>query len=87
MPLLEELVAKRAEVARILGYDSMSKYVLEERMAKKPENVERFQEELFEKIKAKGKQELDELVKLKRDETGDAEAEMMPWDRMFYANL
>ena len=54
VPLLEELVAKRAEISRILGYDSMSKFVLEERMAKKPEIVESFQEELLEKIKGKG---------------------------------
>lgn len=42
--LLEELVVKRAEIASILGYDSYSKYILEERMAKVPENVERFEE-------------------------------------------
>lgn len=44
MKLLEDLIVKRTEVARILGYDSFSKYVLEERMAKLPENVERFEE-------------------------------------------
>lgn len=38
-PLLEELVAKRHEVAGLLGYKSYSEYILEIRMAKSPINV------------------------------------------------
>lgn len=71
----------------LLGYESFSKYVLEERMAKAPENVEKFMEELYEKIVAKGKEELDELHKLKKDELKDDSVSFDPWDKMFYGNL
>lgn len=39
VPLLEELVAKRHEVAQLLGYSSYSEYILSIRMAKTPMNV------------------------------------------------
>ena len=56
-------------------------------MAKAPENVEKFMEELYEKIVAKGKEELDELHKLKKDELKDDSVSFDPWDKMFYGNL
>lgn len=39
VPLLEDLVAKRHQLAEILGYSSYSEYILEVRMAKTPMNV------------------------------------------------
>ena len=38
-PILEDLVAKRHQLAEILGYSSYSEYILEVRMAKTPLNV------------------------------------------------
>ena len=87
VPLLEDLIIKRAEIAHILGYDSFSKYALEDKMAKLPETVEKFEEQLSEKLLVKGREELDELVQLKREETGDTNAELKPWDKSFYANI
>jgi thimet oligopeptidase len=52
--IVEQLIEKRAEYANLLGYDSMSHYVLEKRMAKSPENVEKLFEDLHAKITEKG---------------------------------
>jgi len=56
-------------------------------MAKAPANVEKFMEKLYDKIVAKGKEELDELHKLKKDELKDDSVSFDPWDKMFYGNL
>lgn len=50
IPKLEELVAKRHEVAELLEYSSYSEYILEERMAKTPMNVENFIQSLITKL-------------------------------------
>lgn len=81
------MIVKRAEVARILGYESFSKFVLEDRMAKLPANVEKFQEDLAEKIMSQGRKEFLELEKLKKDELNDASAKLKPEDKMYYSNL
>jgi len=39
VPLLEELVGKRHELALALGYSSISEYILSIRMAKDPKTV------------------------------------------------
>ena len=39
VPLLEDLVAKRQELAEALGFSSISEYILSIRMAKTPKNV------------------------------------------------
>jgi Zn-dependent oligopeptidase len=49
-PLLEELVQKRHEYANLLGYSSLSEYILSIRMAKSPINVQNFLENLTIKI-------------------------------------
>ena len=81
------MIEKRAEYANLLGYDSMSHYVLEKRMAKSPKHIEKILEDLHAKIFDKGQAEIEELTKLKREETHDPEAVIHSWDRQFYANL
>jgi Zn-dependent oligopeptidase len=60
-PLLEELVAKRHEVAQLLGYKSYSEYILEIRMAKSPINVENFEQSLMDELKKAGGEEFNRL--------------------------
>ena len=46
IPLLETLVEKRQELARILNYTSYSQMTLTSMMAKSVENVQKFHEDL-----------------------------------------
>ena len=78
---------KREQLAEILGYSCFSKLILEERMAKTPENVQRFEEDLALKLLPKAREELNELIKLKREHVGDENAEMMPWDKAYYGQM
>ena len=62
----------RAEIASLLGYDSWAAYVLENRMAKKRENVERFLLDLQSKLDAKARIDMQLLSRAKQQHTGDA---------------
>lgn len=50
MPILEQLAKKKHELALVLGYSSFSEFILEDRMAKNPQNVANFEDSLTKKI-------------------------------------
>ena len=52
----------RFERAQLLGYKTHAHFVLEERMAKTPEKVESFLNELLEKAKPAAQQEFNDLA-------------------------
>jgi len=72
----------RAKRAHILGYETHAHYVLEENMAKKPENVYDLLFKIWEPALEKAKQERSELQKLIREEGKDFKLE--PWDWWYY---
>ncbi len=85
--VLERMVAKRAEAARLLEYGSTAAYEVETKMAKTPDAVEGFYAELRPLVRRKAKRDYAEFVEAKRRHTGDPEAELEPWDYSFYKNL
>jgi Zn-dependent oligopeptidase len=76
----------RHEYSIILGYSSYSQYTLERKMAKNPETVQHFEEDLANLIIKKGKEELIVLTQLKKDMTGNKNATINGWDTSFYQN-
>lgn len=56
-----DIVKLRFQRAQLLGYKSHAHYVLEERMAKSPDNVFNFLNEILEKAKPAAQKEFDEL--------------------------
>lgn len=56
------------QLANTLGYKTFSEYALELCMAKKPENVEKFLEDLTVKLKTLLGTELEILLKYKKEE-------------------
>ena len=56
-------------------------------MAKSPANVQKFEEDLTKLIIEKGKEEREEMIKFKKDLTGDQNATLNHWDGSFYGNL
>jgi peptidyl-dipeptidase Dcp len=77
--ILSDLIRLRAERARLLGYKTHSDYVLEPRMAKKPENVFALLNSLWEKAIPVAKKEVIELQKIIEKEGGNFKLEPSDW--------
>ncbi len=86
LPVLEEAIDIRDELASLLGYDSWSAYVVELRMAKTTAAIDTFLSDLRERIEPKLRSDLDGLLEAKKDHTGNTEAEVELWDWRFYHN-
>lgn len=86
-PLLDKLVILRSQLAKLLGYKSYSGYALEDMMAKDPDTVETFLEDLISRVQAKGKTEMTELTALKRKDLNDTTAKIEPWDVAYYSDM
>ncbi len=77
-----EMVNLRAEKAKLLGYDSHAAFVLEERMAKTPENVYGLLDKLWKPALAKAKAEEAEIKKMM---TADGVTDkVQPYDWRYY---
>lgn len=81
--LVKKIVRLRFEIAQLLGYDTYADYILEERMAEKPDKVIDFLNDLLEKALPKAKEEVEEL-KAYIKKTGDS-ITLERWDWAFYS--
>jgi Zn-dependent oligopeptidase len=86
--ILEEMLELRHNIAITLGYENHASYVLEQRMAKSPENVKTFLSDLDNKLTPLAKKDLDLLLKLKEKDC-DAngwkfDGKINMWDFRFY---
>ncbi|CDF78247.1 peptidyl dipeptidase Dcp [Formosa agariphila KMM 3901] len=77
------IVKKRFERANLLGYKTHANFVLEERMAKTPENVIEFLNELLDKAKPAAKAEFKNLEDFAKELDGIDQLEK--WDSGYYA--
>ena len=80
--LIKEIVKLRQEKAELLGYKNYANFVLEERMAKSPEKVFAFLNELLDKAKPFAQKEIEELKTLAK---ADGIDEIQSYDHAFYA--
>jgi len=81
--ILSKIAALRAEKANLLGYRSHAEFVLEKNMAKEPDNVYKFLNQLWKPALARAKQEARELQAMIEKEGKDFKLE--PWDWWYYA--
>ena len=77
--ILADIVRLRARRAKLLGYKTHSDYVLEPRMAKKPENVFNLLNSLWEKALPVAKNEAGEMQKIIDREGGNFKLEPSDW--------
>jgi len=80
---LSKIAALRVEKANLLGYDTHADFVLENNMAKKPENVYKLLEQIWKPALAKAKVEAKELQAM-IDKEGKV-FKLEAWDWWFYA--
>ncbi len=84
--ILEHVLKLRGEEATLLGYKSNAEYEIEVRMAKTPKAVDDFYAKLRPLAREKAKQDFAEFTAAKQKQTGDAKAELKPWDFQFVKN-
>jgi peptidyl-dipeptidase Dcp len=80
--LIPQILALRAERARLLGYATFAAYRLADTMAGTPDAVARLTEEVWTAAKRKAVKESDALLKLAR---ADGIDRLAPWDWLYYA--
>ncbi|WP_166967886.1 M3 family metallopeptidase [Yeosuana marina] len=78
-----DIAKLRFERAQLLGYKTHAHFVLEERMAKTPEKVSSFLNELLEKAKPAAQKEFENLQKFAKEIDGIEELEK--WDSAYYS--
>jgi peptidyl-dipeptidase Dcp len=82
-PIISEIVALRAEQARLLGYESFAEYRLDDTMAKTSAAVERLLMQIWEPAKDKAR---DERAALEAAALAEGLNEPIePWDWRYYA--
>lgn len=81
--IIEKLVALKAELAELLGYPNFAQYVLEQRMAEKPETVKNFLNDLLDKSLTKAQEEVKEIEGFMKSKGADHE--LQRWDWAYYS--
>ncbi len=81
--VLQNLLRKRKEMAELLGHKTYSEYQLQSRMAKTPETVWEFENELKKALREKSQKDYDELLAMKKTMVPDAE-KINGWERSYY---
>ncbi len=80
-PIIQEIVQLRAELAQLLGYNTYAAYVLEERMASKPNKVNAFLEELLTSAGPFAQKDFDEITQYANAHGVD---DLRPWDWAYF---
>jgi peptidyl-dipeptidase Dcp len=81
--IIAEMISLRKEKASMMGFDSHSDYVLDNTMAKTPENVNKLLQTIWKPGVEKAKGEVVEMQKLISDEGGNFE--LAAWDWWHYS--
>lgn len=81
---LDELLRKRAELAKLTKYDSYAHLALGDKMAKSPESVKQFLQALSKGNKPRVLSEMAELLKAKVKNPEATSPIIQPWDKDFY---
>ncbi len=84
--ILREIVDLRQELAENLGYRSFAEYQLENKMAKTPQEVWSFEEDIQQKVMLKAETDYEELLKIKQEIKPDAD-KIDSWETAFLENL
>ncbi|MCK5588977.1 MAG: Zn-dependent oligopeptidase, partial [Candidatus Pacebacteria bacterium] len=84
LDILKQILMLKDEKAKLLGYKNHAEYVLENRMAKKPETVLQFHNDLEKKVKKIVKKDLKELLNFKKKSGLDEPLKF--YDVAFFSN-
>jgi len=83
--IVKKIAVLRKERANLLGYATHAQFVLEERMAEKPEKVKEFLNNLLDKARPQAESEMKELKEFAQKNGGPTEAEFSAWDQGYWS--
>ena len=86
IPLLQQILVLRDDIAHKLGYKTWADYVIEVKMAKTAARAQDFLDKLKVGLQPKFDSEIAEFRELKDKETGDTNAQIHLWDWRYFAN-
>ncbi len=81
--ILKKIATLRYKKAQLLGFKTHAEYVIKERMAETPENVNNFLERIYKIAMPKAVKEVDELKSLAKELDGIDE--LQAWDSAYYS--
>lgn len=84
--ILDAMVKKRDELAKLMGYKTFAEYSLVPKMAKNPQNVWNFLNDLVGRSKDKAKNDVATLENEKKKELSNPNAKLESWDIAYYKN-
>lgn len=84
--VLDKLIARRAELAGLLGYKSWASYITADKMAGTAENVSSFIDRIVEASGEKVQREYDALLKRKQQDVPGASV-VNAWETSYYSEL
>lgn len=82
--IVKKIAGLRHKRANLLGYATHADFVLEERMAEKPQKVTEFLDNLLDKAKPVAMKEMAELKEFAQKNGGPKPEEFMAWDYAFW---
>ena len=86
LPILDSLIKKRYELGKIMGYPSYAAYTLVPKMAKDPQTVWSFVNDLVRRTSGRAKSDMVILENEKKAEVKDQKTQLQAWDIAFYKN-
>lgn len=84
IPVLDELLRRRHELARLLGYPDYAAYVTEDKMMKSPRAAHEFLDRVAATVRDQAHADLDRFLARKKVEHPDA-TRLDPWDANIWA--
>ncbi|MBK9096629.1 MAG: Zn-dependent oligopeptidase [bacterium] len=86
--VLIKVLILRQQMAELLGFKTYAEYRTGDRMAKTPQNVWDFENNLVDRLKEKARMDYDELLSVKRAKLGDETIDVIqPWESGYYNNI
>jgi len=86
MPVLDSLIAKRYELAQLLGYKTWADYVTEDKMIRTPKRAGEFLDRIGQLVADQSKREYALYLKRKQDDDPKATT-VENWEASYYGNL
>jgi len=87
LEILNNIIRKRRELVSVLDYSTYAEYRTEDRMAKNPQNVWGFENDLRNKLRPKGEMDIAEMLKIKSKRTATEATTIDVWEAGYYENL
>ena len=84
--ILDKIISKRRQMAKMLGYSSYAEYTIEEGMAKTPAAVWKFENDLRDRVGGKADQDTREMLNIKQKLTDPMAEVVYDWGKYYYEN-